>query len=182
MIMANTSGTGGASGARKDDTRTGTTGAGATGSMGGATGGSHGTASGVADKARDVASNVVDRAKDTASNVADKARDMASNAADTARDWASTAGSRAEDAIGSVGSGMSSLAGTVREKLPHEGMMGTASEYVADALESGGRYLQDEGFRGMADDLTNMIRRNPIPALLVGVGLGYLLARSTSRS
>ena len=74
------------------------------------------------------------------------------------------------------------LAGTVREKLPHEGMVGTASGYVADALESGGRYLQQEGFSGMADDLTNLIRRNPIPALLFGIGLGYLLARSTSRS
>jgi hypothetical protein len=107
---------------------------------------------------------------------------LASNAADTAKDWASTAGNKAESALEGVGSGMSSLAGTVREKLPHEGMMGTASGYVADALESGGRYLQEEGFSGMADDLTNMIRRNPIPALLVGIGLGYLLARSTSRS
>jgi hypothetical protein len=77
---------------------------------------------------------------------------------------------------------MSSLAGSVRENMPHEGMMGTASNYVADALESGGRYLQEEGFRGMADDMTNLIRRNPIPALLVGIGLGYLIARSTSRS
>ena len=29
---------------------------------------------------------------------------------------------------------------------------------------------------------TGIIRRNPIPALLVGVGLGFLIARSTSRS
>jgi len=125
----------------------------------------------VADKARDVASNVVDRAKD-----------MASTATDTARDWASTAGKSAEGALGSVATGMSSLAGTVRENLPHEGVIGNASEYVADALETGGRYLQQEGFSGMAEDLTAMIRRNPIPALLVGVGIGYLLARSTSRS
>jgi hypothetical protein len=150
-------------------------------------------ASGVADKARDVASNVVDRTKDAAAGVADKARDMAGNvadrtkemastAADTARDWASTAGKKAEGALGSVGSGMASLAGTVRENLPHDGVIGDASEYVADALETGGKYLQQEGFSGMAEDLTAMIRRNPIPALLVGIGLGYLIARSTSRS
>jgi ElaB/YqjD/DUF883 family membrane-anchored ribosome-binding protein len=150
-------------------------------------------ATGVADKARDVASGVMDRTKDAATGVADKAREMAgtvvdrtkdaaSNAADTAREWASTAGKKAEDAFGSVGSGMTSLAGTVRENLPHEGMMGQASEYVADALESGGRYIQQEGFSGMADDVTNLIRKNPIPALLVGIGIGYLIARSTSRS
>jgi len=151
------------------------------------------TASGVAEKARDVATNVADRtreaatgvaekARDMASNVADRAKDVASSAADTARDWASSAGHKAEGALESVGSGMSSLAGTVREKMPHDGMMGSASECVADALETGGRYLTQEGFRGMADDVTNVIRRNPIPALLVGIGLGYLIARSTSRS
>jgi len=150
-------------------------------------------ASGVADKARDVASGVMDRTKDAATGMADKARDvagtvvdrtkeMASTATDTARDWANTAGKKAEDALGAVGGGMSSLAGTVRESLPHEGVMGQASEYVADALESGGRYIQQEGFSGMAEDVTNLIRRNPIPALLVGIGIGYLIARSTSRS
>jgi hypothetical protein len=181
--MANTSGGSGGSsgGTRGGDVRTGTTGS--TGTTGGAMGGAqHTGGTGVAEKARDVASGAVDRAKDVASNVADKARDVASNVADTAKDWASTAGNKAESALEGVGSGMTSLAGTVREKLPHEGMMGTASDYVADALESGGRYLQQEGFSGMADDLTNLIRRNPIPALLVGIGLGYLLARSTSRS
>jgi hypothetical protein len=150
-------------------------------------------ATGVADKARDVASGVMDRTKEAATGVADKAREMAgtvadrtkeaaSTAADTARDWASTAGKKADDAFGAVGGGMSSLAGTVRENLPHEGMVGQASEYVADALETGGRYIQQEGFSGVAEDLTNLIRRNPIPALLVGIGLGYLIARSTSRS
>jgi len=137
---------------------------------------------GVADRAKDMATGVADKARDVASNVADRARDAASTAADTAREWASTAGQRAEGALGAVAGGMSSLAGTVRENLPHEGMIGGASEYVADALESGGRYLQQEGFRGMADDMTNLIRRNPIPALLVGIGIGYLIARSTSRS
>jgi hypothetical protein len=150
-------------------------------------------ASGMADKARDMASGAVDRTKEAATGVAEKARDVASNvvdrtkdaastAADTAREWASTAGKKAEGALGSVASGMTSLAGTVRENLPHEGTIGNATDYVADALESGGRYLQQEGFSGMAEDLTGLIRRNPIPALLVGIGLGYLIARSTSRS
>jgi len=30
--------------------------------------------------------------------------------------------------------------------------------------------------------MTNLIRRNPLPAMLVGVGLGYILARATARS
>jgi hypothetical protein len=50
---------------------------------------------------------------------------------------------------------------------------------VASALDSSGRYLEEQGLSGMADDVTNLIRRNPIPAMLIGVGLGFLLARLT---
>jgi hypothetical protein len=50
---------------------------------------------------------------------------------------------------------------------------------VAETLDSGGRYLKEEGMTGMANDLTDMIKRNPIPALLVGVCLGVLIARAT---
>jgi hypothetical protein len=66
---------------------------------------------------------------------------------------------------------MGSLAGTVRENVP-------GGEYVADAIESGTRYFQEHSFRDMADDVAGVIRRNPIPALLVGIGLGFILARS----
>jgi hypothetical protein len=54
-----------------------------------------------------------------------------------------------------------------------------AASKVADTLDSGGRYLKEEGMTGMANDLTEMIKRNPIPALLVGVCLGVLIARAT---
>jgi hypothetical protein len=77
---------------------------------------------------------------------------------------------------------MQSLAGTLRDRGPHEGMLGSASTTVAGALESGGRYLQEEGFSGMMDDVAGIIRRNPIPAVLIGIGLGFLIARTTSRS
>jgi hypothetical protein len=49
---------------------------------------------------------------------------------------------------------------------------------VADTLETGGRYLQEHGLSGIGDDFSNLIRRNPIPAVLVGIGVGFLLARS----
>jgi hypothetical protein len=70
------------------------------------------------------------------------------------------------------------MAGTVREHAP-SGVMGTAASRVADTLESGGRYLREEGLRGMGEDLTELVRRNPIPALLIGIGVGFLLARVT---
>jgi hypothetical protein len=133
----------------------------------------------VADKAKDLASSAAHSAGEMASNVGQRAKDAASNVAHRAEDVASNVGHKAEDATAAVGSGMQSLAGTIREKLPHEGMLGSASSAVASGLESGGRYLKEEGLSGITEDLTNLIRRNPIPALLVGIGIGFLLARST---
>jgi len=122
-----------------------------------------------------------DKAKEAASNIADKAKDVASNVAGRARDAASNVGQKAEDATHAVGSGIESLAGTIRENLPHSGVLGSASSKLASGLENTGRYLKEEGISGMAEDVTNMIRRNPLPAMLIGIGLGFMLARATLR-
>jgi len=141
----------------------------------------HDTASGIGQKAQETASNLAQQAKDAASNVADKARDYASSAAGAARDFAGNAGERTDDAIASVGQGMSSLAGTLREKAPREGMMGTAAGTVAEKLEAGGRYLQQHGVGEIGDDLGNVIRQYPIPSLLAVFGVGFLLGSALRR-
>src|SRR5262245_1579447 len=122
------------------------------------------------------------RAEEAAAGVADKAKEMTSTAAEKAKEAASAVGQKADDAAASVGHGMRSLAGSIRERGPHEGMLGSATSGVASTLEGGARYLEEQGMSGMVDDLAGLIRRNPIPALLVGVGIGFLLARTTSRS
>src|SRR6185295_615756 len=78
---------------------------------------------------------------------------------------------RVKDTAASLGDKAKDAAHTVAEKAKDVG-----SSVVANSLESTGRYLQEEGLKGIADDMTNMIRRNPIPALLVGVGVGFLIA------
>jgi hypothetical protein len=130
------------------------------------------------EKAKDTASGAMDKMKEGASNVMDKAKDVASQAGQTIGNVASTVGHKADDAAGSVGAGMHSLGEKVREKGPDSGMLGKATRAVGDALESGGRYLEEQKLSGMAGDVTDLIRRNPIPALLVGIGFGFLLART----
>jgi hypothetical protein len=131
------------------------------------------------DRASDYASQAADKAGDFASRAADKASSLASQAADKARDFASAAGDKADSATSSVGHGMRTAAEGLRERLPSEGMLGAASSSVADTLESGGRYLEEKGLSGVAEDMTGLIRRNPIPAVLIALGLGFLLARAT---
>lgn len=108
------------------------------------------------ETARESATGVVDRAREMAGNVADKTRDAVSTAADTARDWATGA----VDAV--------KESGPVRK----------ANEYVSEAWETGSRYIHDHNLKDITEDVAGIIRRNPIPALLVGIGLGFVLARS----
>ena len=86
-------------------------------------------------------------------------------------------GEKAEQATEAVGAGMESLGGVIREHIPSRGMISNTGEAVAEKLESGGRYLEEQGLQGIAEDLTNLIRRNPIPTLLIGIGVGFALAR-----
>jgi hypothetical protein len=137
-----------------------------------------GAVSSGAEKAKDMAHGAIDRTKDAAQAGIDKAKDVAQAGWDKTKDAAQSASHMATHATESVGGGMESLAGTIRDNAPG-GMLGGAASTVADTIEQGGRYLREEGLSGMADDLTNTIRRNPLPAVLVAVAVGFLLARAT---
>jgi len=83
--------------------------------------------------------------------------------------------------ISAVGEKIGSLAEAIREKAPHEGAVGTAATAVAEKLDVAGSYLQEKDLNHVLSDVSSMIRRYPVPSLLVGLGIGYLLARSTRR-
>jgi len=141
----------------------------------------HEAVSSTAQQAKDAVSGAAEKVKDAANTGVEKAKDVARAGWDRTKDAAQAAGHMAENATSSVGGGLESLAGTIREKAPHEGMLGSAAATVADSLEKGGRYLREEGLGGMADDVTDTIRRNPLPSVLVAVAIGFLLARATRR-
>jgi len=132
------------------------------------------------DKGREAAGHAGDAASHAAQAVGQKASDLASTVAHKAQDAASTVGHKAEDATATVGHGMQTLAGKVRDNTPHEGMLGSASTAVADAIEGAGKYVEDKNLSGMMDDVTGLIRRNPVPALLLGLGIGFLIGRALS--
>jgi uncharacterized protein YjbJ (UPF0337 family) len=102
----------------------------------------------------------------------------ARNAAD---EMTSTATAKTSQSMSAVGEKIESLADVIRDKAPHEGTIGTAATTVAEKLDAAGSYLQTKDFDHMVGDLSGMIRRYPLPSLLIGLGLGYLLARSTRR-
>ena len=96
---------------------------------------------------------IMETAKEKVMDLAGSAGDIASGAKDKVQEWASTAADAATDA-----------AGVVKDK---------AQEYAGVAMDK----AQDFG-----REATDLVRRYPIPALLIGFGLGFLAARLISRA
>jgi len=127
------------------------------------------------------AESTKDMAKDTANKAGSYVKDAASTVAQKAEDAASYVAHKAEDCTTSVGQNLKSFAGTIRSNAPHEGMLGNAGTAVANTLETYGRELEQHGLGGIADDITNTVRRHPVPAVMIGIGLGFLLARTFAK-
>jgi ElaB/YqjD/DUF883 family membrane-anchored ribosome-binding protein len=136
------------------------------------------TAHSMADKAKDTGTALVDKAKDLASQAGDKVKQAASAVGDAVGGAATNAGKTAEKWTSSAGSGIKNLGETIEHKGPQDGMLGNATRAVASTLEDTGRYIEQEGLSGMMDDVTDVVRRHPLPAVLVGIGLGFLLGRT----
>ncbi|HEV8712763.1 MAG TPA: CsbD family protein [Candidatus Binatia bacterium] len=96
-----------------------------------------------------------------------------------AQELGATIASKASEAATAVGETMGSLASVIRDQAPRDGAIATAATAVAGGLKSASSYLHEKDYANLATDLTALVRRYPVQALLVGVGLGYVLARST---
>lgn len=129
------------------------------------------------DKTKDVAGQAYDKAKDVAGQAYDKAKEAAASVGGMVSNAASSVGKTAENLTTSTGASIKHLGETLGEKAPHEGMIGTASQTVANSLRDSGKYLEEAGLSGIGEDLTELIRRNPVPAILVGIGIGFLMGR-----
>jgi len=119
-----------------------------------------------------------DKAKDAMHTATDAAKDAASQVGQAVSSAAGTVGRKAEDWTAAAGQKVENLADTLRHSGPDKGMLGKANEALAEGIERTGEYLHEKRLSGMMDDMTDLIKRNPIPALLVGLGIGYLLGKS----
>lgn len=53
-----------------------------------------------------------------------------------------------------------------------------ARSKASELAETASSYLQEKNVRNMAEDVSGLVRRYPVQSLLIGIGLGFLLARS----
>jgi uncharacterized protein YjbJ (UPF0337 family) len=75
-----------------------------------------------------------------------------------------------------VASTVTETAGAAAAKAQE--MAGVAATAVADTVAGAGTYVQERGVQALPGDLAGLIRRHPVPALLIGLGIGFVLGRS----
>ena len=113
-------------------------------------------------------------------NLAATMTETGAQAIEQTQESASEAATRAREIASKVGHKVKELAEKVREKSPHETVRETTYK-VADKLESAGSYLEEKDFGNMINDVGSLIRRYPWKSLLIGVGVGFFLARGRNR-
>lgn len=132
------------------------------------------------NSAAQAANTAAENVRQAASSAAEQVKNYADSAAKGAANAGSYLDARAGDATAAIGGGLRAAGDAIRQNAPHEGRLGQASSAVAQSLSDTGEYIEREGLQGIGNDLTCLIKRNPIPALLLGIGLGFLVARATT--
>ena len=116
------------------------------------------------NQATQAAAMAYENVKSVAENMTQRAQGFVADASKRVDEAGTYVNQRAEGATIAVGEQLKSA--------------GDASASLAESLRSTGAYLQEEGFVGLQADLANVIKRNPIPAVVAGIGLGFMLART----
>jgi len=90
------------------------------------------------------------------------AQHAATSTIEQAKDFAGDVSRRAGEAVSNIKDRAGDMASDVGRK-------------VTETYEAGRDYVREHGLSGLADDATHLIKRNPIPSVLIGFGLGFLL-------
>lgn len=82
-----------------------------------------------------------------------------------------------DEATVSLGRHLRSLAGNLDQRQGSSGFKSIATFAASKSLEKAGRYLEVAGFEGVREDLTIQVKKNPIPFIVAGLGVGILVGR-----
>ena len=118
-----------------------------------------------------------DSAKEAAASAGETAQHAVSSIAAMAGQTANDIGEKADELTASAGAAIQGLGDRLSNFAPQTGPLGSASQAVAKSVKDGGKYIEDAKLTGIAENIAQMIRRNPIPAVCIGIGLGWFLCR-----
>lgn len=128
--------------------------------------------------ANDEWSKVGQNATDALSSVGEMVGHAATATGDMVKNASSGVCQTADDLSARAGSNIEQFGQMLSDNAPHEGVLGRAAQSVAHTVQQGGQYIEDTKLSGMTEAVTDLVRRNPITSLAIGVGIGFLLSRA----
>lgn len=117
------------------------------------------------------------KAREAAASVGEMAGHAASAVGDMASHAACEIGKEADVLAARAGVGIQEMGDRLSRSTPQSGFVGTASQSFARTVKDGGEYVQNARLSGMSEDLATLVRRNPIPAICLALGLGWIVGR-----
>lgn len=132
----------------------------------------------IIERGREAIEEGAQKVSGAAQRVAERTREVASNVKSRAGEIGSRVAERTEAAMSAAGQRIENLGQSLRDRASEEGRVGRVLSRTAQALEHGGQYLQESTPTDVRMDLEDVMRRRPIATLLVGAGLGFLIARA----
>jgi hypothetical protein len=122
-----------------------------------------------------------EKAKEAAASMGEMASHATSAVGVMASQAAHEVGKKVDDLTASAGAGVQGLVDRLTESGPQSGLLGSASHAVARSVKDGGEYLEDAKLSGLTKDVAQLIRRHPIPAVLIAIGVGWFVGRKLPR-
>jgi hypothetical protein len=119
----------------------------------------------------------VTKVKETAGTIGEMASSAASAVGNMTSQAAENLSDDADYLASSAGRGAQRFGEQLSRTAPHSGMVGDMSQSIARSITEGGEYLEYSKLSGMGKDLTKVIQRNPIPTILISIGLGWIASR-----
>lgn len=122
-----------------------------------------------------------EKAKESAACAGEMAGHAASAVGAIASQAACDVGKRVDDLAATAGAGIQEWGDRLSQNAPHSGLIGGASQAVARSVKDSGEYIHDAKLSGMVEDLATLVKRNPIPSVLMAVYLGWFIGRRVGR-
>ena len=116
------------------------------------------------------------KAQEAVASVGEMASHAGSAVGAMANQAACDVGKKADELTASAGAGIQQWGDRLSKNAPHSGVLGNASQAIARTVKDGGEYLEDAKLSGITEDIAQLVRRNPIPAVLIALGLGWFAA------
>ena len=117
-----------------------------------------------------------ERGRDALHSAGSAASHAAQGVGQMASDAANDVGRRADDLTSRAGAGIEEFGDSINENGPQKGMMGDANRAIGNSVHAGGEYLKNEKLSGMAEDLAELVKSNPLMTIAVALGVGWFLA------